>query len=914
VEKFSYLSVQNVGYIEEQFHQFLKSPGSIDPEWRLFFEGLEFARKLGGGGASASPGAAAKELKAYDLIRAYRQFGARKAQLDPLGLTNKEFEGLHFSRFGLTEGDLDQPFAVGETIGLSGATLRKIIERLEQLYCGTLTAEWADCDPAVQHWFQQEFEKSTTALLAESRQRAHEALVKAEGLEKFIHIRFVGAKRFSVEGGESLMPMMEHLLELGSQDGMEELVVGMAHRGRVNMLANFCGKPVELLFAEFLGHGSQSQGFSADGDVKYHMGFSQDRQVNGANIHISLAFNPSHLEAVDPVVIGMTRAKQRLRQDNKERKRVLPVLIHGDAAFIGQGVVAETLQLSQLEGYTVGGTLHIVVNNQVGFTTSPQFARSVPFCTDIARSLRVPVLHVNGDDVDSCLRALALAYRFRQAFRQDVVIDLVCFRRFGHNEADEPAFTQPVMYDSVKNHPTVREIYSRKLVSEAVMEEGKSKAALDAEMDRLGAILDKTKSEQTAPRFFALEGVWKGLRRPNAQDIWTPVSTQAEEAILRKVAQTITQWPEGFQPHPKLQKLLEGRKKMMETGEFDWGMAELLAYGALVLEGIPVRISGQDAGRGTFTHRHALFHDSKTGARYSPLNTLNPDRADFAVHDSSLSEYGVLGFEYGNSSTDPRSLVIWEAQFGDFANGAQIIIDQFMASAESKWQRMTGLTLLLPHGYEGQGPEHSSARMERFLQLCAQDNLQVAYPTTPGQIFHILRRQVKRDFRKPLVIMSPKSLLRHPKVISTLSDLTKGGFREVLGDSAAAREPSNIKKVILCSGKLYYELVDERSKSGQEGSVAIVRVEQIYPFPAEQIAQQVRLFPNLKQIIWAQEEPKNMGAYSFVAPRLQELFVDLAGKGVAFRYLGRTERASPAIGSAKGHEVEQQEIIKGCFR
>jgi 2-oxoglutarate dehydrogenase E1 component len=523
----------------------------------------------------------------------------------------------------------------------------------------------------------------------------------------------------------------------------------------------------------------------------------------------------------------MARAKQRLRKDNKERKRVLPVQIHGDAAFIGQGVVAETLQMSQLEGYTVGGSLHVVVNNQIGFTTNPEYSRSSIYCTDVAKALHVPVFHVNGDDVEACLHAIELAYRFRQTFRQDAVIDLVCYRRFGHNEADEPAYTQPVMYQTIKSHPTLREIYAKKLAADGVESEAESKQMLDAELERMQGLLDKSRKESVTPKFFTLEGVWKGLRRASAQDFWQKVDTRATEETLASVGQVLTSWPQDFTPHAKLHKLLESRKKMMETREVDWGMGELLGYGALITEGTPVRISGQDVGRGTFTHRHAIFHDANNGTRYSPLNTIQPDVADFAIHDSLLSEVAVLGFEYGNSTTDPRALTIWEAQFGDFANGCQVIIDQFIASAESKWQRMTGLTLLLPHGYEGQGPEHSSARLERFLQLCAQENMQVAYPTTPAQLFHILRRQVKRDFRKPLVIMSPKSMLRHPQVVSSLDELSKGSFREIITDAGAAKEPEKVKKVILCSGKIYYDVNDERVKNNNDGSVAINGVEQL---------------------------------------------------------------------------------------
>ncbi len=878
----------------------------------MFFEGMEFAKKIGGGGGAVF---SEKEIKVYDLIRSYRIYGHLKAQLDPLGLQSRTCAELELATHGLDEKDLNSSFTVGAVVGMKGAKLKEIVAFLEKVYCGHVAVEFTDCPPEIRKWMLKEYEQTAFTLTEKEMLESHHCLTRTEALEKFIHTRFVGAKRFSIEGGDALMPMMEHLLRLSAQEDVLEIVIGMAHRGRVNMLANYCGKPLDLIFSEFEGAFNQNQGYVADGDVKYHMGFSSDRKVDDKTVHLSMAFNPSHLEVVNPVVSGMTRAKQRLRKDNRERKRVLPVAIHGDAAFIGQGVVPETLQLSQLEGYAVGGTLHLVVNNQVGFTTSPEYSRSSTYCTDVAKSLRVPVIHVNGDDLQACLCAMTLAYKFRQTFRQDVVIDLVCYRRYGHNEGDEPGYTQPVMYSKVKGHPTLREIFSSSLVEKGLLGEKQPATDLDREMDRMQEMLDRARKDGVTPRFFTLEGVWKGLRRPNPQDFWVKVETGVEKATLQRVGKILTSWPEGFTPHPKLVKQLEGRKKMMEPGgELDWGMAELLAYGGLIAEGIPVRISGQDAGRGTFGHRHSIFHDLNNGTRYSPLNTIQPDVADFAVHDSSLSEYAVLGFEYGNSITDPRALTIWEAQFGDFANGAQIIIDQFIASAESKWQRMAGLVLLLPHGYEGQGPEHSSARLERFLQLCAQENMQVAYPTTPAQIFHLLRRQVIRDWRKPLVVMSPKSMLRHPKVVSPLSELEKGSFRELISDPAANKEPEKVKKVIFCTGKIYYELADEREKTVTDGSVAIMRVEQLYPLPTEQALKELRQFPNLKTIIWAQEEPKNMGAYSFVAPRMQEAFMELAGKGVSFRYVGRTERASPAIGSPKVHSQEQLEIIKGCFK
>ena len=911
MEKFSYMSSQNIGYVEDLFQVFLSNPQAVDPEWRMFFEGIEFAKKIGGGGSFS-----AKEIKVYDLIRAYRKYGHNKATLDPLANTPSNYTDLDLKNYGLDDKDLNSSFEVSSFAGMPKAKLKDVIAQMEKVYCGNLAVEFADVSLEVNKWVIKEMEQTNFTLSGDDKKRIYQELVRTEALEKFIHTRYVGAKRFSIEGADAMIPMLEHIVQMGARSyGVQEIVLGMAHRGRVNVLANFMQKPLELIFAEFDGAYNPNQNYAADGDVKYHMGYSIDKEVLGANhVHVSLAFNPSHLEAVDPVVCGMTRAKQRLRKDNKERKKVIPVLIHGDAAFIGQGVVPETLQLSQLEGYCIGGTVHIVSNNQVGFTTSPEYSRSSKYCTDVAKSLNIPIIHVNGDDIEACIHAIDIAFRFRQQFGKDIVIDVVCYRRFGHNEGDEPAFTQPLMYQVIKNHPTLREIYAKKLIAEGIISNTDAENALAKEFDRQQEILERSRKEATTPKFFTLEGVWKGLRRATAQDFLTKVDTTASSQTLYKVGEILTTVPAGFTPHPKMQKQIETRKKMMETGTVDWGMGELLAYGSLVMEKTPVRLSGQDVGRGTFTHRHSIFHDVNTGARYSPLNSIHPEVADFAVHDSMLSEMAVLGFEYGNSITDPRALMIWEAQFGDFANGAQIIIDQFLASAESKWQRMSGLVLLLPHGYEGQGPEHSSARLERFLQMCAQENLQVCNLTTPAQLFHALRRQVKRDFRKPLIIMSPKSLLRHPKVISSLQDFSAGGFQEVLPDAVALKDAAKVKRVVLCTGKLYYDLEDEREKNANDGSTAIIRVEQLYPFPAEQVSTAVRAFPNAKQILWAQEEPKNMGSYSFVAPRLQELFGDLGAKGVGFRYVGRTERASPAIGSPKLHAQEQSEIIKGCFK
>ncbi len=908
MEKFSYLNRPNLEYIEELYQKFIKDPESIGAEWRMFFEGVEFAQNLPAGGVSS------KELDVYNLIKAYRDYGHFEANLNPLSNSLKSFPELSIQKFNLTDADMDQSFEIGAIIGRPKAKLREIIQALRQAYCGTLTVQFSEAMPTVHAWFVNEFEKENAQnqLSVEEKQEVLKQLGNAETFEKFLHTRYVGKKRFSVEGGDALLPMLETMLTKGISLGMEEIVLGMAHRGRLNVLANFMGKAYEMIFAEFEGHRDNHNSFY-DGDVKYHNGYSVDRKTPNGNCHISMAYNPSHLEAVDPVVIGMVRAKQRRRRDTQERKKVVPVLIHGDAAFSCQGVVTETFQLSQLKGYTVGGTIHICVDNQIGFTTNPENSRSCPYPTDISKILQTPVLLVNGDDVEACVRAMDIAIRFRQEFKRDIVINVVCYRRFGHNEGDEPAYTQPLMYDKIKKHPTPFELYAKKLVTEKVIEQAYADSYHRSRIDQLQVLLDNTRKAPPAMTPSVFQGAWKGYRRATPEDFQKVWDTKVPVKTLQEVAKLLTSYPTGFTPHPKIESLIKQRTKMMEgNGAIDWGMAELLSYGSLLSEGNSVRLSGQDCVRGTFTHRQSSFYDVKTGERHDPLRAIRPDDVEFCVYDSPLSEYAVLGFEYGNSSSDPTFLTIWEAQFGDFANGAQIIIDQFIASAEQKWQRMSGLVMLLPHGFEGQGPEHSSARLERFLQLCAQYNMQVCNFTTPAQIFHALRRQMKRDFRMPLIVMSPKSLLRHPKVVSTLDDLANGHFHEVLGDTTATA--SKVETVVMCSGKVYYDILDGRDKADAKiaEKTAIVRVEQMYPFPEMQIMKVLKGYKNLSRVIWAQEEPKNMGAWSFMAPRLRELF-DENGLEVALTYAGRTERASPACGYEKVHAVEQKEIVEACF-
>lgn len=911
METLSFANRSNLDYIEQMYQTYRRNREAVDSDWRLFFEGMEFGQSSGTSKDSLSD----KELRVYDLIRAYRDLGHYQATLNPLEPEIKPYAALTLEAFGLTDKDLNQSFQIGSIIGKKNAKLKDIIEHMRKSYCGNLTVQFGGVNAKVRDWVIEEFEKHNHAitLTTDEKKATFYSITKTESLERFLHSRYVGMKRFSVEGADATISMLEHLVHKGIPLGLEEIVLGMAHRGRINVLANFMDKALKEIFAEFDGKYMELNGI-ADGDVKYHMGYSADKKTKDGICHISLAFNPSHLEAVNPVVCGMARAKQKVRQDTKDRKRVFPVLIHGDAAFAGQGVVAETLQLSQVKGYEVGGTLHIVINNQVGFTTDPKDSRSTHYCTDIAKMLNAPVIHVNGDDAEACVRAMDIALRFRTEFRKDVVIDLVCYRRYGHNEGDEPAFTQPLMYEKIKKHPTLRSIYGEQLMDEGVIDKAYFDSVYQEKIDNLQKLLEESRNEKIESGFHTLAGLWKDMRRATPEDFTTPVNTSTSQGNIERIGKAISEVPDGFSAHPKLKKLFESRKNMVfETKQLDWGTAELMAYGSILLEGNSIRLSGQDCRRGTFTHRHAVYNDIKTGKEYFPFNQFQEGDCSFELHNSILSEYGVLGFEFGHATTDPRVLTIWEAQFGDFANTAQVIIDQFIASAESKWQRMNGMVLLLPHGYEGQGPEHSSARLERFLQLCAQDNIQVCNLTTPAQLFHALRRQIKRPFRKPLVIMSPKSLLRHPKVISPVSELTEGTFLEVIRDSDIS-SAKKVKRVVFCSGKLYYDLLAER-ENNQNFETAIVRIEQLYPFPGHMIAPLVREYSNLETIIWAQEEPKNMGAYSFITPKLQEnLMKVVAGQNVSFRYVGRTERASPAIGSPKLHKQEQEDIIKGCFQ
>ncbi len=913
MQKFSYLNRNNLEYVEQLFEQFKRDPHQVQEDWRLFFEGMEFA--LENSRLSPAPSSAwNKELDVYNLISAYRDYGHLKARLDPLELNPPDEDFFALKNFHLSEQDLESSFEVCRLLGLTPNTpLKEVIAHLEKSYCQTLTSQVAHCRPEVRQWFQKQMEGRTKnfALSKDEKQEVFAQLARTESLEKFIHTRYVGTKRFSIEGGDAMIPMLESLVQRGTALNLEEIVIGMAHRGRINVLANFMGKALNIIFAEFEGVAKGDSDY--DGDVKYHLGYSADKETPNGPCHISLAFNPSHLEAVNPVVMGMARAKQRRRRDMVERKKVIPVLIHGDAAFSGQGVVSETLQMSRLPGYKVGGTIHIIVNNQVGFTTDPSQGRSTRYSSDVARAIEAPILLVNGDDVEACVAAMDMALRFRQEFSEDVVIDLICYRRFGHNEGDEPGFTQPLMYDRIKKHPTLFEIYTDQLCQEGLMDKEEAAAFYKQRIDNLQAILDETRKSPPEVKPNSFDGLWKGLRRGRSEDFELRAATAAQPEVIQQVSQVLTTPPKDFNLHPKLQRLLNSRKEMVEKGQVDWALGELFAYGSLCVEGTPVRLSGQDCKRGTFTHRQAVYFDTKTNEEFSPLSQLNPEEGEFVIYNSLLSEMGVLGFEYGNSCSDPTYLTLWEAQFGDFANGAQIIIDQFLSSGEEKWARCSGLTLLLPHGYEGQGPEHSSARLERFLQLCAQTNMQVMNLTTPANLFHALRRQVRREFRKPLIVMSPKSLLRHPKVLSPLSDLSQGHFQEIL-DDPKVEDGSQVETLILCSGKLYYDLDKAREEVYPNSShVAVLRAEQLYPFPKVQIAPFINGFGRLKRLIWAQEEPQNMGSWLYIRPHLEQLLEELGHKKISPEYVGRPHKASPATGSPRVHQREQEEIIQRCF-
>ncbi|MGN0859401.1 MAG: 2-oxoglutarate dehydrogenase E1 component [Stenotrophomonas sp.] len=917
----SQLAGGNAAYIEDLYEQYLVSPDSVDPKWKTYFDGFngrqagdiphsaviahiaDAARK---GPTLAAEGAGdERERNVGRLITAYRSRGHLGAQLDPLGLTQPTNPpDLDLPFHNLSPSDLNDEFSTGGIAGQPRMKLRDLLARLKATYTGSIGAEFMHIAEVEQRqWLYKRLEQAggNYALPDAVKRQTLDRLTAAEGLERYLHTKYVGQKRFSLEGGESLIPMMDRVIRRAGGDGVKDIIIGMAHRGRLNMLVNVLGKSPRKLFDEFEGKFEHDDRAHA-GDVKYHMGFSADVVSDGEPVHLALAFNPSHLEIVDPVVVGSVRSRQERRED-ATRSQVMPIIIHGDSAFAGQGVVMELFQMSQARGFTVGGTLHIVVNNQVGFTTSnPDDTRSTLYATDVAKMISAPVFHVNGDDPEAVVFAAQLAYDFRQQFKKDVVIDLVCYRRWGHNEADEPSITQPLMYQVIRKHKTTRELYADKLEAAGVIAAGTGKAMVDAFRDKLDAgevtteLADLGKTP-TSSKLFVDWGKYLSGKLSDA------VSTAVAMDKLKALAANITTIPAEVKLHSRVAKVYDDRRKMAAGEQLaDWGFAENLAYATLLDEGYGLRLVGQDVGRGTFTHRHAILHDQNTDAYYLPLRQLVDRPSKATVIDSLLSEEAVMAFEYGFSTTDPNTLCIWEGQFGDFANGAQVVIDQFIASGEAKWGRISGLTLLLPHGYEGQGPEHSSARLERFLQLCAKENMLVCVPSTPAQAFHMLRRQMHLTTRKPLVVMSPKSLLRHKLAVSSLEDLANGQFQTVIADSNAA-DAAAVKRVVLCSGKVYYDLLED-ARSRNQDDIALVRVEQLYPFPRAAVKAELAKYPNATDVVWCQEEPMNQGAWYQIRHHLQAVVGSLG-----LHYAGRQGSPSPAVGHMADHLAELKQLL-----
>ena len=859
--------------------------------------------------------AADDSIRAMMLIRLYRVRGHLAAKLDPLGLAHHDkVPELDPAFHGFGPGDMDRRIYLGGTLGFESATVRDIVRVLEANYCGTVGLEYMHINDLEERRFLQERmegKDKEIAFTPEGKQSILTKVIHGEQWEKFLAKKYVGTKRFGLDGGESAIPALEAIIKYGGQMGVEEVTIGMAHRGRLNVLSNVMGKPYRAIFSEFAGGATNPADVGGSGDVKYHLGTSSDREFDGIKVHLSLVPNPSHLEAVNPVVLGKSRAVITMKGD-KEGDSVLPFLIHGDAAFAGQGIVWECLGFSGLPGYGTGGCIHFVINNQVGFTTSPQFARSSPYCSDVAKGIQAPILHVNGDDPEAVTFACKLAIEFRQQFNRDIVIDMWCYRRFGHNEGDEPMFTQPLMYEAIKKHPPISELYAKRLIAEGVVDA----AWVEARTTEFQTLLEgefEAGVGYKPNKADWFEGRWSGLNKPGEPvDARRNVNTAITDAEYDDLSARLTTVPAELTIHKTLGRILDAKKKALESGEgIDWATGEALAFGSLVKDGHSVRLSGQDSGRGTFSQRHAVWVDQKGGEKYIPLRQINDGQIAprFEVRDSPLSEFGVLGFEYGYSISDPKTLVLWEAQFGDFANGAHTIIDQFIAAGEAKWLRACGLVMLLPHGFEGQGPEHSSARLERYLQLCAEDNMQVANCTTPANYFHILRRQMLRDFRKPLVIMTPKSLLRHKLAVSTRADFTgEGHFKRLLSDLNPPAE-GETRRLVLCSGKVAYELMETRDKSGADKTTEIVRVEQLYPFPSEPLVKRLKAMPKLKELVWAQEEPKNNGAWLFVQDALEQCLAEAGHAGMRARYAGRAASASPATGLAKRHAAQQAALI-----
>ncbi|MDE3239718.1 MAG: 2-oxoglutarate dehydrogenase E1 component [Paracoccaceae bacterium] len=965
----SFLQGANADYIDQLAARYASDPASVDAQWAEFFAALgdselEARRQAAGpswarndwppvpaddltaaltgewptavkdakaAGQKITAKAAEKgvsltdaqvqravldSIRALMLIRAYRIRGHLAADLDPLRLAEAgHHPELDPKSYGFAEADMDRPIFIDNVLGLQMASMRQIVEIVKRTYCGTFALQYMHIsDPEQASWLKERIEgygKEIT-FTREGRRAILNKLVEAEGFEKFLHVKYMGTKRFGLDGGEALIPAMEQIIKRGGALGVKEIVIGMPHRGRLSVLANVMGKPYRAIFNEFQGGSFKPEDVDGSGDVKYHLGASSDRTFDGNTVHLSLTANPSHLEAVNPVVLGKARAKQDQRNDG-DRGEVLSILLHGDAAFAGQGIVAECFQLSGIKGHRTGGTIHIVVNNQIGFTTAPSFSRTSPYPTDIALMVEAPIFHVNGDDPEAVVHAAKVATEFRQKFQKDVVIDIFCYRRFGHNEGDEPMFTNPLMYNRIKRQKTTLQLYTERLVKDGLIPEGEIEDMKAAFQSHLNEEFEAGK-EYKPNKADWLDGRWSGLAREGAE--YQAGQTAISPETLKEVGQALIRVPQGFDIHKTVGRLLEQKSKMLETGKgFDWATAEALAFGSLMTEGFPVRLAGQDCTRGTFSQRHSAFVDQSTEERYYPLNHIKAGQARYEVIDSMLSEYAVLGFEYGYSLAEPNTLTLWEGQFGDFANGAQIMFDQFISSGESKWLRMSGLVMLLPHGYEGQGPEHSSARLERWLQLCAQDNWIVANCTTPANYFHILRRQLHRSFRKPLVLMTPKSLLRHPMAISDAEDFTTGShFHRVLWDDAEKGhsdttlvKDDKIKRVVLCSGKVYYDLLAERDARGID-DVYLMRIEQFYPFPAMSLSKELERFKQA-EIVWCQEEPKNQGGWTFIEPNIEWVLTRIGAKHQRPRYVGRAATASPATGLMSQHKAQQEELV-----
>lgn len=916
IEHLMSLSGENAVVLEELYENYKSDPSSVSKDWNDFFRELESGNgshtsNNGNGHGNLSVEYASSEHKAdssladfgiINLLNAYRRQGHLAAKLDPLGINKPNREFIDLKIRALKQSDLDKEVDSGVP-NLGRAKVSEIIDWFEKTYCGSIGSEhYYLVDDAEREWLQGKMEPlaNSEPIDKGTALRLFEKLFQADYFENFLAKKYVGKKRFSLEGGESTITLLDTVIEEAGKHSMDGLVLGMAHRGRLNVLVNIIRKPAGLIFAEFEEKFNPS---TLDyGDVKYHLGYSNKIMTRaGKEVHISLAFNPSHLEAVDPVIAGSVRARQSLSND-QDRSKWMPIAIHGDAAFAGQGVVAETLNLMNLDGYTIGGTFHIVINNQIGFTTLPNESRSTLYATDLAKGFQIPIFHVNGDDPEAVYRTVKLCMEYRQKFKKDVIIDLICYRRLGHNETDEPSFTQPQMYEIIRKHPKTVDLYEKRLLLRGDISQEELDFIKNGSKDGLEDSFNKAKEQETAMQVDTMQGVWsKYSKEPLDSDTATKLLNKQLEGISK----AITNYPKDFVPHKGVQKVFETRTKMA-SGEIpmDWGFAEALSFGSILENGFPIRLAGQDAQRGTFSHRHAVIADTLTGGKYTPLNHISTKQAKIEVINSSLSEFSCLGFEYGFSLADPNSLVIWEAQFGDFANNAQVMFDQFLTSSEFKWHRLSGLVVLLPHGYEGQGPEHSSARLERFLQLCAGDNIQVANCTTAAQYFHLLRRQILRSFRKPLIIMSPKSMLRLPDASSNISEITSGAFKKIIYDVEAIK-PAKIQKLVFCSGKVYYDLKKGLEESKND-SIAIIRVEQLYPFPDKEIKEAIGIFSNAKSFVWAQEEPKNQGSWHFLQDRLESLLPNNSRLG----YAGRKESASPAAGHLKIHNKEQADLVK----